>query len=52
MALHNIALQYITKYDTLNYTININTKVAIQKKYVRSTHLTRVQSPKVEPTSY
>ena len=58
LTLHGIAtLHYNTlqlHYITLHYAINFNTKVTIQqrKKYVRCTHVTRVQSPKAEPTSY
>ena len=50
MALHDITLQYIT--NTLHYTMNFNGKVTIQKKHVLSIHVTSIQSPKAEPTSY
>ena len=57
LTLHGIARYYITinyKYITSNYAMNFSGKVTIQKqeKYVVSTDDTRVQSPKVEPTSY
>ena len=46
MALHDITLQHITN--------TFNGKVTVQKneKYVLSTHVTTVQSPKAEPTSW
>ena len=51
MALHDITLQYIT--NTLHYTMNFNGEVTIQKKtHVLRIHVTRIQSPKAEPTSY
>ena len=44
MALHNIALQYIT--NTLHYTINFNTKVTIKKIRSENTrYLVQRQSP-------
>ena len=51
MTLNDITLQYIT--NTLHYTMNFNGKVTVQKKkHVLSIHVTRIQSPKAEPTSY